>query len=288
MDPVQDIYDAANEAKANFDAIYNLPDPRRYYRTLGALDYRIPTEAKPVFRSVMEAMERDHLHVVDIGCSYGVNAAVIQYDIDFADLVGRYRSPQVAKRSVAEAIFDDAAYFIDADKRVEATFTGVDVAQEAVGYAKAVGLLDNTIVQNLEERPLSPDAAALISDADLIITTGAVGYVTERTFSRILDAVDGEPPWIAAFTLRQFPFDAIAAEITGFGLTAEKLQDRSFPQRRFRDAEEQAGAIAAVEALGLDPTGLEASGGYYADFYLATPARAPAPEKVLRLIADAL
>lgn len=266
MDPVQDIYDAANEAKANFDAIYNLPDPRRYYRTLGALDYRIPTEAKPVFRSVMEAMERDHLHVVDIGCSYGVNAAVIQYDIDFADLVGRYRSPQVAKRSVAEAIFDDAVYFIDADKRVEATFTGVDVAQEAVGYAKAVGLLDNTIVQNLEERPLSPDAAALISDADLIITTGAVGYVTERTFSRILDAVDGEPPWIAAFTLRQFPFDAIAAEITGFGLTAEKLQDRPFPQRRFRDAEEQAGAIAAVEALGLDPTGLEASGGYLRTF----------------------
>jgi len=44
MAPKDDIFDSANEAKANFDDIYNLPDPRRYYRTLGALDYRIPTE----------------------------------------------------------------------------------------------------------------------------------------------------------------------------------------------------------------------------------------------------
>lgn len=288
MDPVQEIYDAANEAKANFDAIYNLPDPRRYYRTLGALDYRIPTEAKPVFRTVMEAMDRDHIHVVDIGCSYGVNAAVIQYDLDFADLVSRYRSPKIAKKSVAESIFDDAAYFVDADKIVEATFTGVDVAREAAGYAKAVGLLDSVIVQNLEEEPLSPDAAAMVSNADLIITTGAVGYVTERTFARVLDAVEGEAPWIAAFSLRQFPFDAIAAEMTGFGLATEKLQDRTFPQRRFRDEEERAGAIAAVEALGLDPSGLEASGNYYADFYLATPTGAPSPERVLQSIAGAL
>jgi len=275
MEPMEDIYDSANGTKANFDQIYNLPDPRRYYRTLGALDYRIPTEARPVFRKIIKAMEREKLNIVDIGCSYGVNAAVIQYDLDFSDLAARYREPDMKAESVAEAIVDDAAFFDSADKWADATFTGVDVAKEAAGYAKAVGLIDDAIVANLEEAPLDDEARAAISGADLVITTGAVGYVTERTFSRILDAVEGPPPLVAAFTLRQFPFDAIAEELKGFKLETEKLDGRFFPQRRFRDEEEAAGAIAAVEALGLDPAGLEAKGEYFAEFYLARPKGSP-------------
>ena len=275
MEPANDIFDVANDAKACFDEIYNRPDPRAYYRTLGALDYRIPTEARPVFRKVMQSMGGQKLSVVDVGCSYGINAAVIQYDLDFSDLVARYRSSVLRDESVAEAIFDDAAFFIDAPKSVDANFIGLDVAKEAVGYAKAVGLIDKSVTEDLEAAPLSPQAAAAVASADLVITTGAVGYVTERTFSRIIDAVDGPPPWVAAFSLRQFPFDSIAEELNGFGLSTEKLTDRSFPQRRFRDEQEKAGAIAAVESLGLDPSGLEAEGGYFAEFYLATPRGGP-------------
>lgn len=282
MEPANDIFDSGNEAKANFDRIYNQPDPRAYYRTLGALDYRIPTEARPIFRKVMEAIGRDTLSVVDIGCSYGVNAALIQFDLDFADLVARYRAPEMKSESVAETIFDDAAFYVGAERKVDAKFTGVDVAKEAAGYAKAVGLIDEAIVENLEEQPLSDAAAAALADADLIITTGAVGYVTERTFTRIIDAVEGTPPWVAAFSLRQFPFDAIAEELKSFGLATEKLEGRHFPQRRFRDAEEQAGAVAAIEALGLDPTGLETAGRYFAEFHLAKPTTAP-PLAELRL-----
>lgn len=275
MEPANDIYDVANDAKASFDEIYNRPDPRSYYRTLGALDYRIPTEAQPVFRKVMRSMGGQKLSVVDVGCSYGVNAAVIQYDLDFSDLVARYRSSVLRDESVAEAIFDDAAFFIDASKSVDASFIGLDVAKEAVGYAKAVGLIDKSVTEDLEAAPLSPQAAAAVASADLVITTGAVGYVTERTFSRIIDAVDGPPPWVAAFSLRQFPFDPIAEGLKGFGLATEKLTDRTFPQRRFRDEQEMAGAIAAVESLGLDPSGLEAEGEYFAEFYLATPRGGP-------------
>jgi hypothetical protein len=275
MEPIEDIYDSANEAKANFNEIYNLPDPRRYYRTLGALDYRIPTEARPIFRKIIQAMDRENLNVVDIGCSYGVNAAVIQHDLDFSDLAARYRDPDMRTESVAEAIVDDAAFFERARKWADVNFTGVDVAKEAAGYAKAVGLIDEAIVANLEETPLDDQARNAISNADLVITTGAVGYVTERTFSRINGAVDGPPPWVAAFSLRQFPFDAIAEELKGFELETEKLEGRFFPQRRFRDAEEAAGAIAAVEALGLDPSGLESEGEYFAEFYLARPKRSP-------------
>ncbi len=272
MEPVGAIFDIANEAKANFDEIYNLPDPRRYYRTLGALDYRIPTQARPIFRKVMSAMARDDLSVVDIGCSYGVNAAMIRYNLEFSDLAARYCGEELRNGSIAETVVDDAAFFAEAPKIIDATFIGVDVAEEAVGYARAIGLVDEAIAENLETAQLSTDGRMAFAGADLIITTGAIGYVTERTFSQIIDAVDGPPPWIAAFSLRQFPFDAIAEELKGFGLETQRLEGAYFPQRRFRDDDEQAGAIAAVEALGLDPTGLEAEGEYFAEFYLATPA----------------
>ncbi|MEZ5914557.1 MAG: hypothetical protein R3C42_02870 [Parvularculaceae bacterium] len=129
--------------------------------------------------------------------------------------------------------------------------------------------------KTLETAPLSRKGRAAIAQADLIITTGAVGYVTEKTFSRLIDAVEGPAPWVAAFTLRQFPFDAIAEELTRYGLETEKLEGRFFPQRRFMDADEKAGAVAAVEALGLDPDGLEADGEYFAEFHLAKPGAAP-------------
>ena len=272
-----------NETKASFDEVYNEPDPRRYYRALGALDYRIPTEAKPVLEKVIAALDRRPVSIADIGCSYGVNAALLRYDLEFSDLVARYRARRLREESVAEAIFDDAAFFSDAPKSVDAQFTGVDIAKEAVGYAKAVGLVEEAVAENLEERLLSQEGASALASTDLIISTGAVGYVTEKTFARVIDAVDGPPPWVAAFCLRQFPFDAIAAELEGFGLRTEKLEGRYFQQRRFKDAEERAAAIAAVAALGLDPDGLEADGAYYAEFYLAKPVGAPPIAEVVRL-----
>lgn len=275
MEPDESIFEIANAAKASFDEVYDLPDPRRYYRTLGALDYRIPSEAREVFNAVFDAIGAETPNVVDVGCSYGVNAAMLKYDLQFSDLVARYRERILRGASVAEAIFNDAAYFAERPTLREARFTGVDVAGEAAGYAKAVGLLDEAITDNLEAVPLSPQAAAAVADADLIITTGAVGYVTEQTFSKLVAAAKGEPPCIAAFSLRQFPFDQIAESLKRFGLETEKLEGRYFPQRRFSDDDEMSGALSAVEALGLDPAGLESKGLYFAEFYYAAPSSAP-------------
>jgi len=270
-------FELGNSAKANFDDIYNAPDPRAYYTTLGRLDYQIPSQAKPVFQAVMQSMERERLTVLDIGCSYGVNAAMLRYDLDFAHLVHRYDRPAMEERSVAEVIVRDAETFAAMPERTDATFIGLDVAAEAAGYAKAVGLIEEAVVANLEESSLPEDAAARIAGADLIITTGAIGYVTEQTFEKILDAAGATPPWVAAFTLRQFPFDAIADTLARRGLVAERLEHRQFPQRRFRDDEEREGAIAAIRAAGRDPEGIETTGGYFSEFYLAAPSGRSSP-----------
>lgn len=275
MEPIELSFDAANAAKVNFDEVYNLPDPRRYYKTLGALDYRIPSEARPIFDALIDAVEPAAPTIVDVGCSYGVNAAMIKYGLDFAELVARYRAPEARSASVAETIFSDAAFFAELPIVRDAKFIGVDVAAEAAGYGRAVGLLDDAVTQNLEAAPLSPRAVAAVAEADLIITTGAVGYVTEQTFAAIVEASNGSPPCVAAFTLRQFPFDRIAERLSDFGLETEKLEGRFFPQRHFADAQEMAGALSSLEALGVDPQGLESEGRYFAEFYLSAPRAGP-------------
>ncbi len=275
MENVDELFEAANAAKFNFDDVYNLPDPRRYYRTLGALDYRIPSEARPVFEAVIDALAPASPTIVDVGCSYGVNAAMIKYGLDFADLVARYRATSARASSVAETIFDDAAFYADRAVMREAKFVGVDIAAEAAGYGKAVGLLDEAVTQNLEAAPASARTAWAVEGADLIITTGAVGYVTEQTFEAIMVAAKGAPPCVAAFSLRQFPFDRIADRLSDFGLDTEKLEGRYFPQRKFADAEEMAGALSALDALGIDAKGLESEGRYFAEFYFAAPRSGP-------------
>ncbi len=265
------IFASANDAKANFESIYNAPDPRAYYQALGKLDYQIPTEARPIFDRVIGLVGAANPTIVDVGCSYGVNAAMLRHDMIFDDLVKRYTEENIASKSVAETIIADARDFATLPRRSDAAFVGVDVAEEAIGYARAVGLIDEAIVANLETDPLPVSDARAVAGADLIITTGAIGYVTERTFCALLDAMK-TPAWIAAFTLRQFPFEPIARAIESFGLVTEKLEDAVFPQRAFADEDEARGAVEAVRAAGRDPSGLETEGRYYAEFFLARPA----------------
>lgn len=272
-------YRRANEAKAKFDEIYNAPDPRAYYTALAALDYRIPTEARPIFQKLIRSLGKSRPKVVDVGCSYGVNAAMIRHDLSFEDLARRYAAPAMQTASTAEVILEDARLFAELPRALDAAFVGVDVANEAAGYAKSVGLIEEAIVENLEVEPLHDPAP--LADADLFITTGAVGYVTGETFAKLMDAAKGPPPMVAAFVLRQFPFDDIAARLEDYGLIARKLEGRYFPQRRFRDAGEAEAAIEAVRALGLDPAGLEAKGRYYAELYFAAPKGALRLEAVL-------
>src|SRR3546814_7020588 len=80
-------FSSINRSKADFSAIYVQPDPRAYFRTLGALGYVIPHLARPVFDQLIEARQRAKgggpITVLDLGCSYGVNAALMKYAINY-------------------------------------------------------------------------------------------------------------------------------------------------------------------------------------------------------------
>jgi len=159
---------------------------------------------------------------------------------------------------------------------------GLDVADGAVGYGVATGALDAAITENLEDTAPSAALAAQMRTVDLITTTGGVGYVSERTFTALVDASDNTP-WVAAFALRAYDYGPIERALAAHGLVTEQF-GASFPQRRFADASEQRWAVEQVGANGNDPEGLETIGRYYADFFLSRPGNEVAQRPLADLV----
>jgi hypothetical protein len=267
---------ASEFGKANFDTIYHAPDPREYFRVLVGLDYIIPDLAKGVFRSLIDSFDKpagQPLRVVDVGSSYGINSAVINYPVDIRRLARRYAQPEVYTLSAEALRALDRHYFASWPRLSGARFVGVDTSLPAVSYAQAVGLLDGAVTTNLELFDPSQSEQELLLDTHLVTTTGCVGYVTEKTFRRILNCQNGgRPPAVASFVLRTYSYAAIEAELSRVGLVTEKLDGVTFVQRRFRSTAEFEASLARLKSMGIDPTGKEADGLLHAELFVSRPA----------------
>ena len=283
------------QRKANFDDIYDLPDPRGYFTTLGPLGYQAPEHGRHIFSALLRAREGNDgspYKVFDLCCSYGVNAALLKHDLTLQGLYERYASPDLAGLSPEQLAASDAAFYEAHRKALPPRVVGVDLASNTVAYALRAGLLDAGAVENLEEDEPTQALRRAARGACLVTVTGGVGYIRERTFERVLSCImdgpeDGEPeiryaPWVAACATRSADYAPIAAVLARRGLVTEKLSVRTFPQRRFENDGERVHVFRELAAAGVDPAGKEESGWYHADLYLSRPAEdvaeAPADE----------
>lgn len=262
--------------KASFDDVYDQPDPRAYYRSLSGLEYQIPGHAQGLFgylaRTLRERSPNGRLVAADLCCSYGVNAALLNHDVTLAQLYERYGSAELQGLPADDVIAADRGFFADRRYAETVSFLGVDVAANAVAYATQVGLLDQGFAENLEEHAPSDALARGFADAALVTVTGGIGYITEATFDRLLRAREGQlPPWLAMFTLRWVDMDAIVGVLERHGLTTERLERRTFRQRRFADDRERDYVLGRLRELGLAPDGVETDGYHHTWLYLARP-----------------
>lgn len=257
--------------KIDLSDIYNQPDPRQYFSTLSRLDYRIPQEAKALFQQILEARRRasgsESAKVVDVGCSYGVNAALLKFDLTLDELSRHYETAAGLSRS--ELLARDADFFQDpADPALEVV--GVDAAEQAVRYALDAGILDGAITTNLEAARPTAEDAELIAGTDLVISTGCYGYVSDRTFERILDQCGDSQPWMAHTVLRMFDFSEAEQLFDERGYVTEKVEGL-VPQRRFASREERQHTLDNLAAAGIDALGLEEEGWYFAELFVSRP-----------------
>ncbi len=281
------------QSKANFDEVYDLRDPRGYFEALGALDYRAPEHGRRIFPALLSEIQSTggSPKVLDLCCSYGINAALLKYDLTLDDLYARYASRELAALSSEELAAADAAFYASHNKTSPPEVIGADAAANAVSYALRAGLLDAGAAENLEENEPTEALRRAAHATRLVTVTGGVGYVWQRTFERTLSCIMNGPqsggfgasnaPWVAAFAVRFVDYAPIAAVLARYGLVTEKLSTRTFPQRRFENAGEREHVMRELAAVGIDPAGKEEAGWYHADLYLSRPVAEASVDELL-------
>lgn len=274
-------YSDLNEIKTDFSEIYLDRDPREYFRVLGQLDYIIPHLAQPVFEQLVRARaetQEGPVTVLDLGCSYGLNGALMKYALRYDALRERYTDPAL-KTIPSDTLRDLDRHFYQAwPKNPRIRVIGLDPSENAVRYGEAVGTMDAGFALDLETQDPSPEQARVLEAVDLIVSTGCVGYVTGKTFRRLAKlARRGRPAWVASFVLRMFPYDDIEDTLATLDLETERFEAATFVQRRFANFEEMEATIKAVEARGLDTRGRESDGLFHADLFISRP-----PDEIAR------
>lgn len=267
--------------KVTLDHIYNHPDPREYFRTLRQLDYCVPQQAKPYFAKLIEEYcEKQGVpvpKVLDIGCSYGINAALLKYDVTMDALYARYcdehlGDPGSRAEETPQALLARDRKLAQAHQPVRPLrVTGLDTSGSALAYALEAGFLDDVVHADLERTDPTDRQQEQFAGTDLVISTGCIGYVTERTLTRIVRSMGGHRPWMAHFVLRMFPFDPVERALAELGYSTARV-DGVFRQRRFASEQEQARMLETMRQAGVDPEGLEAEGWLYAQLYVSRPA----------------
>ena len=266
--------DKASDVREEYELIYAEPDPRAYFRVLHGLDYRIPELAGPVFRNVIQSAAEARgarARVLDLGCGFGINAALLRYRLDMNRLAHRFRDLDASDILPDRVVELDRNYFASWPRTLDADFVGLDVSPTPVDYARAVGLLDYGFTRDLEVEDLNLDEIATLRDINCVISTGCVSYAREATFNKLLDAIDGHQPWFAIFVLRTEPFDAIRDCFDAHGLVTERLEGVTFIQRRYHSASEWTQALLTLETAGVATEGKEADGLMHAELYLVRP-----------------
>ncbi|MGI5399500.1 class I SAM-dependent methyltransferase [Streptomyces sp. CA-135486] len=260
--------------KVSLDHIYTQPDPRAYFNVLRPLGYCVPQQAKPYFAKLIKEY-RDSQHVavpqvLDIGCSYGINAALLKYDATMDELYARYDDEASQGMSREALLARDRELSRSRQPAQRIRFVGLDASDSALSYALGAGFLDDAVHADLEGHEPTPQQSAQLAGTDLVISTGCLGYVTERTLTRVVRAQAGRPPWMAHFVLRMFPFDPVERALDELGYRTVRV-DGVFKQRRFASPEEQTLVLDTMSANGVDAGGLEAEGWLYAELYLSRP-----------------
>ena len=122
----------------------------------------------------------------------------------------------------------------------------------------------------------------VLENADMVISTGCVGYVTSKSLGHLIESSLDRNVWMANFVLRMFDYEPVEEMMADHGYVTEKFSGRMFPQRRFVSREERDKVFDNLNDRGLSPDGAESKGWYMAELHVSRPAgEAAAPLSAL-------
>lgn len=271
-DPI--MRERASDLRDEYELIYAEPDPRAYFRVLHGLDYCLPELARGLFRAVIRAAAEargDTPKVLDVGCGFGVNAALLRYPIDLNRLAHRYRDLDWVEVNAERLMALDRSYFASWPEQITLELLGYETAQNAAQYGKETGLFSHVITTDLEADDLTGDDRAALAGVNCIISTGCASYAGAGTFNRLFDAIGDDLPWVVLFVLRTENFADLRACFEARGMKVEKLPNVTFIQRRYHSSAEWTQALLNLETRGVTSAGKEGLGLMHAELFIARP-----------------
>ncbi len=258
--------------KVVLDHIYDQETPLHFYNALSKFEYNIPSEANPVFEKLISFIQKmksdEKLKLIDLGCSYGVNGALLKSKRSLNDLLNRYKTDELRNSSSNELIEKDKSWYKIQNELI--TIVGADVSELALNYALKTNLIDNKLCGNFEKRSITDTETKVIEKSDLIISTGCIGYVGHQTIIELLNSLAPKQPIMAHFVLRTISFKKIEQEILKVGYKTYKSK-MAFRQRDFASKEEKASTLKRLKEMNLKPENYETEGSYYAHLYISLP-----------------
>ena len=283
-------YKTENQAKANFDNVYIQPTPHAYVKKMALHGYQIGEQARPYCLACARLLEERNgaawpVQMLDVGCSYGMGSAFVKYGCSFDEIVAFFYSR--APKDLTSCSEVTRMWLNVTAPACDMRCVGLDSSSPAIRFGLNSGLLDAGIVCNLEEtatRP-TPEDIEWFKSCNLLISTGAIGYITEETLSKVLPHLGKDHPAdfgpIAVLTiLRMFETEPIFAAFKKAGLILKQVPDIRLLQRNFADETEKTEVRKLLRDKGLDTRDYEDHGTLFADLYVA----ASTPKQLTTLI----
>ncbi len=279
---IENLGDREQKIVTIFDDIYDLPDCRSYFRAMDHAGFRTAHHAVAAFRAVLAELKRlrgiKDTGIVDFASGYGIGAALMRHDIVLDDVLTRYRDPWFDTATVDDVIQADRAWY--ARQRRPGTsdrYIGIDIAANALDYARSVGVFDAVFAENLQAEDPGADLAGALAGCDLVVECGSVAHMLPDALDRMLAAARARAPWVITAPIRGNDTVQAMEVMRAHGLVVERLDVPPFRHRRFADETEQGRAIANAHARGHATDGLESTGYFYAQLFLGRPAAETTP-----------
>lgn len=272
-------YEQENEAKATFDDVYVQPTPHAYVQKMASHGYQIGEQARPYCLEATQLLNELNsdawpVQMLDLGCSYGMGSAFLKYGCSFDEIVAYFGSR--APHELAACAEVTRMWLNVAPPACDVRCVGVDSSEPAVSFAIRAGLLDGGIAKNYEDPSVQPSRTDIewFRSCNLLVSTGAIGYVTEESLRKVLPHLGKDHPtkygpFAVVTILRMFESGPVVRCFEEAGMTMVRVPDIRLPQRNFADAKERDGVIKVLHEHGVDTLGYEDDGKLYADLYVA-------------------
>ncbi len=272
-------YEEENKAKATFDDVYVQPTPHAYVQKMASHGYQIGEQARPYCFEATQLLNELNsdawpVQMLDLGCSYGMGSAFLKYGCSFEEIVAFFASR--APDELAACAEVTRMWLNVAPPACDVRCVGLDSSEPAVSFGLKAGLLDGGIAKNYEDPSVQPSKMDIewFRSCNLLVSTGAIGYVTQETLRKVLphlgkDHPTKHGPFAVVTILRMFKTEPIVPCFEEAGMKMVRVPGICLPQRNFADDAERDGVISVLHNQHVDTLGFEDEGKLFAELYVA-------------------